>query len=636
MSASANTQVHVPRPKVWQAFEKGSAHLWRKILQDPSLHRFGRNGQAQHGMDKFGYRNGDTGKVVGVQCKCKGLGEQATQTELREDFEKALKYEPKLTEYFFTTTADDDAPLQTFAAKLTEEQRLLGRHIIVRAWGWGTLEDEMSAYPDVALVFDPNHSPTAELQTERHNELLAFQSDAKLEILAEVRAITASLAQSSAPDATSSAASPAEAVKANIAHCLLKLGDETAAAAMLEEAVAHAPDDPKAAANLVLAMMLRGNHKEAVDRALIELEKAPDNEGLAGYAVQAAGYAGVPDITSRIPVALRDSEAVQKYTLLNLRNAADPRWMELARVGRGRDEKDEFYKRQAAEADIQEVIEGGHKTSWTLTAENRSSLRRAADDLIALWNDAKTEEAPERPDTLAVCMNATLALSALGEKLEARDLITDGLAVSQGKDAELVVRVAAVALEAGDKQLSEETFPKLANEAEGLLLRSQIAARYGNWDYLASIAGSAALDTVPASERDLIKAITASAAIKKGAKTDPATASADLVALTKEFEASGRASVLVAQVAEDLDLPEIASSAYSNALATITDTSHIASRLMVAGYAAQRHDHAAVIKLMDGFVDTAIDNSDLLQLASAFAYEIPATGPGSRVFCRFA
>lgn len=53
MSASANTQVHIPRPKVWQAFEKGSAHLWRKILNDPSLHRFGRIGQAQYGMDMY-------------------------------------------------------------------------------------------------------------------------------------------------------------------------------------------------------------------------------------------------------------------------------------------------------------------------------------------------------------------------------------------------------------------------------------------------------------------------------------------------------------------------------------------------------------------------------------------------------
>ena len=46
-------------------------------------------------------------------------------------------------------------------------------------------------------------------------------------------------------------------VKANIAHCHLQLGDEATAADMLEEAVAHAPEDPKAAANAILATMLR-------------------------------------------------------------------------------------------------------------------------------------------------------------------------------------------------------------------------------------------------------------------------------------------------------------------------------------------------------------------------------------------
>lgn len=211
MSASANSKVHVPRPKVWQTFESGSALLWREILKDPSIHRFGRNGQAQHGMDMFGYRDGDTSKIVGVQCKCKGLDEQATEKEFREDFEKALKYEPKLTEYFFTSTAKDDVALHTLAAKLTEEQRLLGRNIIVRAWGWDTLEDEISAYPDVALVFDPNHSPTAELQAKRHVEMVALTSDKGNDILAEVRALRADLIGHSAGDATSSKADPAEA-----------------------------------------------------------------------------------------------------------------------------------------------------------------------------------------------------------------------------------------------------------------------------------------------------------------------------------------------------------------------------------------------------------------------------------------
>lgn len=613
-------------------------------------------------MDMFGYRDGDTAKIVGVQCKCKGPDEQATETELRTDFEKALNYTPHITEYFFTSTADDHGPLQTFAAKLTEEQRLKGRNIVVRAWGWGTLEDEMSAYPEVALVFDPNHSPTAEMQARRHEELVALQADT----LAEVRAFRADLHRSSASDATSSEADPSEAaldaeidryrdrantgkprssldllqallnsltdqnsghiwfrVKANIAHCLLKLGEETAAAAMLEEAVAHAPDDPKAAANLVLAMMLRGQHREALDRALMELQKSPDNEALAGYAVQAAGYGGAPSVISRIPDRLRESEAVLKYNLLNLRSGGDQAWMDLARKGRTHDGKDEFYRRQAAEADIQEILEGSHNANWALSAEDRLALRQAADDLISLWNKAKTEEAPERPDILAICMNATLALSALGEKFEARDLIVDGLSISQGADDDLLVRVAAVALEAGDKQLAEQVFPKLGSEGAALLLKSQIAVRYGNWHYLAEIAGSTELDTVPASDRGLIKVITASAAIKKLAAKDPASASADLMALAREYEESGRASVIIAQVAEDLGLPDVAAAAYRSAISAINDASHRASRIMVAGYASQRHDHAAVIRLLEGFVDHGVDNDDLLQLATAFAYEFP-------------
>ncbi len=332
MSASAYNQVHIPRSKLWQDFEKGSALLWRRILDDPSIHRFGKNGQAQHGMDMYGYRDGDTAKIVGVQCKCKGQGAKASEKELRADFEKALKYEPRLTEYFFTTTADDDASLSTVAAKLTEEQRVLGRTIVVRAWGWDTLEDQISAHSDVALMFDPNHSPTAELQSQRHEETIGVQGNT----LVEIREVKAMLLARATVDGSS--ADPAEAaldaeidryrdranngkprssldllndllktlteknsghiwfrVKANIAHCHLQLSDEATAADMLEEAVAHAPEDPKAAVNAILAMMLRGDHQKAFEQGLAELTKSPDNEvcwisrqsSQIGYSMQA-------------------------------------------------------------------------------------------------------------------------------------------------------------------------------------------------------------------------------------------------------------------------------------------------------------------------------------------------------------
>ncbi|WP_157678465.1 hypothetical protein [Mesorhizobium sp. WSM1497] len=635
-------------------------------MNDASLHRFGKNGQAQHGMDMFGYRNGDAGKVVGVQCKCKGLGEKATEKEFRGDFAKALKYEPELTEYFFTTTADDDAVLHTVAAALTEEQRVLGRSIIVRAWGWGTLEDEISAHPDVALVFDPNHSPTAEIQTKRHEELVGLQTSATQEILAEIRAMNATLLGQVGADATSGAADPAEAaldaeidryrdranngkprsaldllldliktltdknsghiwfrVKANIAHCYLQLGDESSSAEMLEEAVKHAPDDPKAAVNVILAMMLRGRYHEAMERGLAELSKSPDNEALAGYVVQAGGFAGATDIMDRIPEGLKFSEAVQKYQLLNLRNSNDRAWIDLARRGRENDENDEFYKRQAAEAEITEIVEGDHKTTWKLTKEARARLQQAGKDLTDLWEQAKQQEVTKRPETLALCINGSLALLAAGDDKSAKDLLLEGLAISEGKDPDLLVRVAAMALELGDRTLAEQTFPKLGEEGPALLMRTQIAARYGNWDYLEGLHGTEALNTVPETERDLIKALASSASVRKRAKDDPGSASSALDELVPKYASTGRASVLIAQLADELDLPEASSKAYANALVTVTDKSHIATRTMIAAYAARRHDHGAIIKLMDGFVDDTVDSEELFDLASAFAYEFP-------------
>lgn len=666
MSESANTHVHIPRPKVWQAFEAGSVYLWRKILKDPSLHRFGRNGQAQYGMDMFGYRDGDAAKIVGIQCKCKGPNEQASEGEFRADFAKALKYEPRLTEYYFTTTADDDVKLHKLAATLTDEQRKLGRNIIVRAWGWGTLEDAISSYPEVALVFDPNHSPTAKLQSQRHEELTVLIRDSNREILAAVSAIQSNGSGRSVGDATSSVPDLAEValdreidryrdransgkplsaldllqnllrtlsaqnsghiwfrVKANIAHCHLALGDEVAAANVLEEAIAHAPDDPKAAANIVLVMILRGKHKEAWQRALLELEKAPENDALAGYAVQAAGLAGISDDLSHIPEPLLKTDAVQKFHLQNLRNAGDLGWRELARQGRETNADDEFFRRQAADADIESVVEGDHKSTWVLRPEDWTLLRRAADDLSALWIQAKEEEAPDRPDKLALCINGALALLILGEAAEAKSLILDGLAVSKGKDPDLIIRVGAIALEIGDRALAEETFPKLDEDGVALQLKCQIAATYRNWDYLASLADSQKIDTLPEPERNLIKALTSSARIRVLAKSDPAAAETQLNLLAGTYSASGRASVVIAQLADELGLSDTSNTAYRNAIRAIGADSHIASRTMVANYAARRHDHAAIISLLDGFLDKSRDSPELLNLARAFSYEFP-------------
>lgn len=666
MSASAYTQVHVPRPSVWQAFEQGSSILWRKILNDDSLHRFGRSGQAQHGMDMFGYRNGDPAKIIGIQCKCKGHDEQATEAELRADLEKALRYEPQITEYYFTTTAPDHAPLQTIAAKITEEQRLLGRRIIVRAWGWGTLEQRISEHPDVALVFDPNHSATAKIQDSRHDQLMTLLKPLHDSIIAKPNGIFTDTI-SATPGAAetlldaeidryrdlmtggqpksalkllqtllgslTSANSPHIwfRVKANIGHCHLHLGDEQLAAKWLDEAVEHAPQDPKAAANAVLALTLQSKNQEAFDLATVELAKDPTNDVLAAYAVQAAGLLGSQDVLSSVPPACRDMEAVRKYEINHLRTIGDTRWRDLALEGLQRCPDDEFYQRHSAEGKLESVLKGNHEQTWLLSAEDRQHVASAAQTLQSLWNDAKSGEVASRQDNIVLCLNAASALMLLGEFEKAEALIDEGLSIKPA-DADLQVKAAAIALESSDGPIPAALFDPLPSEGIGFLLKIQIAAHNGNWTYLAGLQGEASLATVPSSEIATVETLAEIANIRQLAQSGPEEAGERLSNSIARNVGAGRPLVLLAQLAHELSLPDVAKVAYDHALAAVTESSHIADRQMLARYASRRRDHAAVIRLLDGYIDTSKLSEELFELASAFAYQFPPKARGLGFF----
>lgn len=673
MAQTANSAVHIPPPADWQAFERGSAILWGRILKDDSLNRFGRSGQAQHGMDMYGYRDHDPAKLVGIQCKCKGHGEQAADEELRTDFEKALKFQPALTEYIFTTTAPDHGPLQALAAALTQEQRLKGRSILVRAWGWGTLEQRLTAYPDIAGIFDPNHSPMAEAQAQHNAEVMARFD--RLEQLVDVsrpgepptvdvdsdqlsgnieerlldqeidryrdymrtgRPKTA-LAMLEGLQSTLKSAQSGHIwfrVKANIAHCHLNMGDEHTAAELLDEAVAYAPEDPKALANSVLARILRKDYQGARDLALPSLSMPREiNQAVAGYAIQAAGYLGLPDLSEGIPADLCPFPDVQHNLVAALRNNNRPEWLRLAKDGKDRHPDDEFFRRYAADADLSEIIDGEFDTTWTLTAEERGRLERAADVLSAVWDKARSNEVPYRSDNLAAGTNAATALVMLGRGKEAKRLIEQAIEVTRDHPEEdLVIRAAAVSLEIGDRQWGADLFSQLPTEGPGLLMRVQIAGRAEDWDYLAEIVDTGVLDTIPEPDREMATALSLTAKARLIARTDRAVASTRLADLVDRFAKNARASVVVVRAATDLGLPDLAERAYANAIATVVPTSHAASRMMLANVAADRDDHRTVIRVLTGYVDTSRPSQELFQLASAYAYEFPTRVDGPEFF----
>ncbi|TAX29817.1 tetratricopeptide repeat protein [Rhizobium leguminosarum] len=617
-------------------------------------------------MDMFGYRAGDPSKIVGIQCKCKGLDEQATEAELREDLEKALRYEPKINEYYFTTTAADHAPLQTVAAKITEEQRLLGRRVIVRAWGWGTLEQRIAEHPDVALVFDPNHSSTAKIQEHRHEEMIALLKPIHDSIVANPSAIFTD-ATSASPDPVEmildaeidryrdlmTAGQPKSAlkllqvllnsltsansahiwfrVKANIGHCHLHLGDEASAADFLDEAVRHAPKDPKALVNAVLALTLRERNQEALDLARGELEKDSSNEVLAAYAVQAAGLLGIRDVLSVVPKECRDKEPVLKYQLNYLRSAGDDNWRTVANEGLERCPDDAFYLRHSAEAKLEALVKGEHAKTWLLTDDEREIVKSAAQTLQFLWDEAKAGEVPARQDNVVLCLNAASALMLMGEFERASSLIEEGLSIKPG-DPDLCTKAAAIALETSDGPISAALFDALPVEGAGFLLKIQIAAHNGNWTYLADLRGDASLKSVPHSEVTTVETLTEIAYIRSIAKPGSNDAADLLSEAIEKRRGAARPLVLLAQLADELSIQAVAKSTYEKALHAITRNSHVADRQMLARYAARRRDHAAVILLLDGHIETQAASAELLELASAFAYQFPPKSRGLGFF----
>jgi Restriction endonuclease len=102
------TPTHIGIPKNHADFERKSVVLFQGLLGDPSVKRLGRSGQKQYGIDLLGYRNGDSKKLVGIQCKKKQPNKALTATEVRTEVRKALKYRPPLSEYIIITTASDD------------------------------------------------------------------------------------------------------------------------------------------------------------------------------------------------------------------------------------------------------------------------------------------------------------------------------------------------------------------------------------------------------------------------------------------------------------------------------------------------------------------------------------------------
>lgn len=116
-------------PTSWDTFEELCRALFAAIWNDPLAQRYGRSGQAQHGVDIHGARPEHPGETLGVQCKGKGrnFGKKATTREFDAELAKAEGFVPTLAAWTFATTFADDANLQAHALAVSRQRIAAGK-----------------------------------------------------------------------------------------------------------------------------------------------------------------------------------------------------------------------------------------------------------------------------------------------------------------------------------------------------------------------------------------------------------------------------------------------------------------------------------------------------------------------------
>ncbi|TWB93204.1 hypothetical protein FBZ93_111243 [Bradyrhizobium macuxiense] len=677
MSLLAATQI--PKPADEQAFERASIVLWRGLLRDPNVQRNGRRGQRQNGVDLFGVRNGDPGHVVGIQCKLKSDGHVLNADEVRGEVQKALTFRPDLREYFVTTTAPDDGTLHELARELSLEQKGKGRSILIYVWGWNTLEERISEDADARKQFDPDYGAFSERILERVDRVATLQQDVRATVQAGLSQLEARFARFETihivPGDATSGASALEAqldaeinqyrdlanngkprtarsllerllarvaasasgrilfrIKANIGSCLLALGEDETAAALLAEAYDHAPAEPKAVANKAFSLLLQERWQETLLFGKAALDADPGNETVAGYLVQAARFdLAIEEPLDLVPAGLRESLPVVIGRVDTLRHRErTPAWREAARQVLAAFPQDRHARQFAADADLDEILrlETVQRTH-RLTADQRERVVHAAGVLRGYWDEARTSEGAVRPEDAALCSNLIVAYQLLDDIPAALEIARQGLAAVP-QDMEIAKRAALAAIEGHDDTLARGLLPRLPPGPDATILAFRYHAVHGEWEKVAEISRRP-IEQIPDIERLLVATAGRLAALKIERPNDREE---KIQAIADEVVGDARACIVVADFAQMEDFTAIADAAFHAAIIALGTDSHISARLMVAQHAAHRGEPDKVADLLDGHVAEDHDHDALRTLARAFVNDSPIRARAIRFFQR--
>ncbi len=137
----------IPKPKNWQDLETLCLAIWKKEWNTKSFKTYGRPGQHQDGVDIYG-RYDDGVDYGAIQCKCKEEEKKLTEKIIIAEVNKAKLFDPPIKHYVIATTFDSDVKLDSFVAKLCQ-QNLTAGSFSIDLFGWQDIEKLLELHTDV-------------------------------------------------------------------------------------------------------------------------------------------------------------------------------------------------------------------------------------------------------------------------------------------------------------------------------------------------------------------------------------------------------------------------------------------------------------------------------------------------------
>ncbi|EOB3677499.1 hypothetical protein ACHELX_004423, partial [Vibrio vulnificus] len=155
-----NIAVDIFPPAYWQDFEKLTQDIVKIKWKDDYAERHGREGQAQGGIDVYGY-NHVAKEHTGIQCKKRALKSKPshespsntlTKSEIDQELANVKESEHQLDRFIIATSGPRDAHLQSHVAKINKASGDLKVSIMF----WDDYVDFLNDHPELMYRYYEN------------------------------------------------------------------------------------------------------------------------------------------------------------------------------------------------------------------------------------------------------------------------------------------------------------------------------------------------------------------------------------------------------------------------------------------------------------------------------------------------